>query len=217
MFDPSALFQAGAKAFEAYDRDANPFTIIFVLVVGIVSLFYGRKAFWLAAGLVGFFLGLLILPWFVGPLPPSMQGGLVLGLSVATALGFAIATRVIAIPIAFVAFGLIGNAIAVAIHASPWMQWSALVVAGALGALFTYRFHDVALVLISAFFGTAAIYTAMVLADVERNPTTVRMLVVGSVVAGIGFQAWELWRERMHPFVIPAAAGGVPKKPKPSK
>lgn len=171
---------------EGFDLDTiqalDPRTV--GVVAGFLLLAFGRKLFWLFAGLVGFVFGYNFAEHLVG-LPSDV--GVVLVALVIGSLGSLLAVFFKKVALGIAGFlvgglGLIWVAAETGWDTGPAI-WLGAVVAGLVGALLARFVFEVALVLLSSVFGAALLVDGLDLAGVDPI-----LLFVGLVVAGALFQ-----------------------------
>lgn len=179
-----------------------------VLVTSLLALFYGRRFFWILAGLLGFLVGQIASQYVVIPVPViatflQLALGVVLGL-LAAALQWPIAFA-----LAFGIGGTLGGQIVYMLQGATWMVWTAFVAGGALVMLMLQRRYAETLIALSALVGAGRI--ALGLHNLVPSMTERAMWMLGAalLVAGITFQSLELRRERRQPYQIPVSAGGA--------
>ena len=163
----------------------------FALLVGLVTLFFGRKLFWLFAGLIGLTTGLLIAP----DLLPA-QSGLIhflVGLSVGILCAFlAIYLNKIMIILAgFLGLGIIGYSIAGFFNLSSLFHWILFLGFGALGAWLMSKYMDWAIVVISAVIGAILVSVGLGLL-IHMNFLLDMLIFIVVVGSGIFLQSRSL-------------------------
>jgi Domain of unknown function (DUF4203) len=160
-------------------------TAIVGVLIGVVTLFFGRKLFWLCVAAVGFAVGVEIAPLLVNE--PSSLLALVIAL-VFGVLGALLALFLQKVAIAVLGF-LAGGKIAAALAAAffvHYAQYSTIVfvVGGILGAILLLALFDWALIVVSSLIGAYLIESAIVL-----PPTGSTLVFIGLAVIGILVQA----------------------------
>lgn len=151
------------------------------IVIGLILLFLGRKAFWLFVAAVGFVAG-----FAYGPLLFHLESALT-RLAVALAAGIigallAVVLRVLAIALAgFAAGGQAAVLLAGAVGAREGgAVWVIFIAGGILGAILLLLVFDWALIILSSILGAAVIIAAV---DLGRTPGLLAFIVLA--VAGL--------------------------------
>ena len=173
-------------------------TTVVLVVAGLASLFLGRRLFWLFVAIVGFGVGMVLAPQFLG-----MQSELIL-LIAAFAGGFigamlALALQEVAVAIAGFAVGsyfafwileVLGIYMSGAVRDSKW--WLIFIIGGAIGAVLVLALFDYALIFLSSSAG------ALLIVESLKQPLSLSLsvvlflflvlLLVGVVVQTVAFK-----------------------------
>lgn len=64
---------AFSELFQPYSATWGNITALIAIVVGLISLLFGRRLYWLFVGVAGFLLGLVLGPALLGGLDPQWQ------------------------------------------------------------------------------------------------------------------------------------------------
>lgn len=128
---------------------------IFALIIGLVTLFFGRKLFWIFAALIGLSVGLII-----GSQLFQGQAALVhFFIAVLLAAVFAVlaiyAEKIMILLAGFFGLGLLGYFIANLFNLPSIIHWILFLGLGILGAILVSRYLEWALVIISTFLGAS--------------------------------------------------------------
>jgi hypothetical protein len=169
------------------------------LLMGIVLLFLGRKAFWLFVGAAGFLLGIDIAQQYVvGPQATKVLIAILAGISGAV---IAIFLKKAAIVLAgFIVGGLLTVEIMneFAMHPAAFAQAEGMaisvpfVIGGVVGAALLFVFFDWALIALSSFIGAMMVAGNIVLQQRRAQP----VLFVFLVAVGILVQAAMMRKSR---------------------
>jgi hypothetical protein len=181
-------------------------TPIFILVSGIVSLFFGRKLFWVFVAAVGFLLGLYLFE-YVGPVLPEYVAPYKelarLALALATAGVALIVQRAGTILAGAFAVGLLGWWLAGRLDLADWSQWSVAAVSGLFGAILLYLAIDWMLLVLTALVGGFIALTGM--DQLEGLPANSGpWLYIVLVAAGLIYQQRELMQDTRLRAAAPA-------------
>ena len=166
---------------------------ILSVVIGVVTLFFGRKVFWLCVAAVGFAAGVEVAPHLVHE--PSM----ILSLSVAIVFGFigallAMFLQKVAIAVAgFLAGGKLAMAIVTAflVHGSNYPGVTFLV-GGVIGAILLLAMFDWTLIILSAMVGAYLIQHTIVLPQTGATILFVGLAALGIVVQAAAFRSTRM-------------------------
>lgn len=214
LWDPlTALFDVVGEGFDVVFAMMASLASVFALSTGLVTLFFGRKMFWVFIGAAGFILGLNFAPIILDLLPESMAPlewlfMLIIALTVG---GLCIVLQRIA---SVLAGGLLIGALAFLVAGSyelgEMAQWIAAVACGIAGAILLYYLFDWTLIIVSALVG-AVVSLEGVRAFAEM-PDAVRLWgFVILAVMGAWYQARDLRGETARARA--AAAGTAPATP----
>lgn len=187
------------------------FVLVLLGVGGVVGLFYGRRFFWILAGVMGFMLGRVISSWLVAPLPVV---GYLVELAIATGIGLiaSAAQWPFAIVVAFLGGGAVGNQLAQFLSENRLYALMLFLAFGSAAAAAMWYYYDVTLILLSSVFGLVVLsIPAMELLNGVANWIWVTAGVL-ILIAGALKQYYDLMGERLHPFEIPAAAMGLARR-----
>jgi uncharacterized protein DUF4203 len=158
-------------------------------LIGMVTLFFGRKLFWLCVAAVGFAAGVEIAPHLVHEPSPM------LALTIAVVLGFigallALFLQKIAIAVfGFLAGGKLAGAIAAAFFVH-YAQYSTIifVVGGLIGAILLLTLFDWALIIVSSLIGAHLIQSAIVLPSSGSTIVFIGLAILGILVQAASFR-----------------------------
>jgi len=177
--------------FGAFTGTLGTLTAVVALVLGLVSLFLGRRFFWLFIGLAGFAVGLALSQGLVAGSNETSRPLLVLGLAILFGVLAIVARRLMttlagAIVLALVAYTLTAGF-------PVWMQAAATLVGALIGGALAGWLLDWGLIAGSALLGSLIVSS---IADGWIGTTGMLSfaLFVGLALAGICYQARDLGR-----------------------
>jgi len=207
-----SLFDRIANAIApAYGHAQSSAYWVVVILVGAASfagLLYGRRFFWIFAGLVGFVVGQYISGFLVAPLPYvnslfELALGAAFGL---LAVGF---PWTVALVFVFAGTGAAAAELTSFLHGGRLLYWIVAIATGFLGVRLLRRWYDEALVLLSAFY--SALVLTFVLREVAPGLSQIQILIALLLLLGAGVikQGIDLRHERREPYLVPVSAGGV--------
>lgn len=207
-----SLFDRIANAIApAYGHAQSSAYWVVVVLVGIAAfagLLYGRRFFWIFAGLVGFVVGQFISGFLVAPLPYINS---LFELAIGAGFGLlAIAFPwTVALVFVFVGTGVAAAEIASLLFGIRLLYWVIAPVAGFLAVRGLRTKFEEAMVLLTAFY--SALLLTFVLREVAPNLTRVQVLLALLILlsAGIIKQGFDLRKERRDPYRVPVSAGGI--------
>lgn len=202
------IANAIAPAYGHAQSDAYWLVILLVCVAGFAGLLYGRRFFWIFAGLLGFVVGQFASGFLVAPLPfvdylIELAIGAAFGL---LAIGF---PWTVAVVIVFLGGGVAMGELVHTLHGGQWLYWLMALVAGGLSVLALRSAYDETMIALTAFY--SALLLVFVLREVAPSLALNLALPVlaALLVIGIFKQAHDLRRERNQPYHVPVSAGGV--------
>lgn len=206
LFDRIA--NAIAPAYGHAQSSAYWLVVVAVGAAAIAGLLYGRRFFWIFAGLLGFVVGQYVSDFLVAPLPLvdslfELAIGVAFGL-LAIAYPWPVATVLV-----FAGAGAAAGDLFQLSNTNRILYWMVALLAGSLGLLALRSAYSETLIVLTA------VYSALMLAFVLRElapsvpfwQTAVAMALL--VVVGLIKQGMDLRRERREPYLVPASAGGV--------
>ncbi len=183
-------------------------TPVFILVSGIISLFFGRKFFWVFVAAVGFLFGLYVSDLVV-PMLPSTIAPYAEFIRLAIALTFAglalIVQRAGTIVIGAIATGLLAYWAAGTYDLIGWSQWVAAALGGLMGGVLLYFALDWALLVLTTLAG--GLITIAGMEQLNGLPrASGPWLYILLVIAGIFYQRHELMQDKPARAAAPAPA-----------
>jgi LmbE family N-acetylglucosaminyl deacetylase len=182
--------------------DFNFFLHIAQILIGVVTIFYGRRLYWLWIGFEAFLLGERLASFALYHSTDLLRfsAAALIGL-LFTLLALRFRRHVLALG-GFLSAGVLG--LIVTGRFLPivpgWMALGALVIAGSLGGLFVWRNPDLGTIILSAVSGTLA---AMTIIRRFTGSSPILELLAFVVLAGLGiwFQLRQ-WRRRGSPAML---------------
>ncbi len=218
LWDPlSALFDVVGEGFDVVFALVASLASVFALSAGLVTLFFGRKLFWVFIGAAGFILGLNVAPVILEYLPASLEPlawlfMLVIALTVGALcivlqrLASVLAGALIIGGLAFLVTGDYGL--------SEWAQWALAVLFGLSGGILLYFFFDWTLILVTSLVG--AVVALLGAGAYAEMPDAVRLWsYVILVVVGIAYQARDMRGEQARARAA-VAKDGAPASGRPA-
>lgn len=185
--------------------DFNFYLHIAQILVGAVTIFYGRRLYWLWIGFNAFLVGERIASFALYRATDLLRfsAAALVGLASAV-LAVRFRRHVLALG-GFLSAGMLGLMVTgrFAPIVPGWVALVTLVSAGIAGALFVWRNHDLGIIVLSAVTGTLAAMT-IVRSFVGSNRAIEALVFVALAGAGIGSQVHE-WRQNT-PAVKPRGA-----------
>lgn len=202
----TAIWDLVTGVFGAITSLLTLLTPVFVLVSGIISLFFGRKFFWVFVAAVGFLVGLYVSDYLL-PLLPAAVAPFNEFVRLALALTFAgvalIVQRAGTILIGAIATGLLAWWAGGHYEMVGWSQWVVAVVGGMMGGVLLYFALDWALLVLTALAGGLIAIAGM--GQLNGLPTgSGPWLYLVLVIAGIFYQRHELMQDRPARASAPA-------------
>lgn len=164
---------------------------IMLIIVGLLTLLFGRRIFWLFVGAAGFLFGLSVAQAGLHIQSQAIQllAALCVGLIFA---GLALAIqRPMATVAGFIALGFVGLGLALQLGLTPLMQIALFLAFGLIGALLVAALFDWALIVISALNGAVAIGSGLS-ALYPIAPLIASVTVIVLAIVGIAYQARSL-------------------------
>jgi hypothetical protein len=163
---------------------------ILALVLGAISLLFGRKLFWVLAALIGLAVGIIL----ASQVLPTQTGLIHLIIAVVVGILCALlaifAEKVMLVLTGFLGLGILGYLIG-SLFQSASLQWVLFVVFGAIGALLMSRVMEWAVVVISSFLGAVMVSTGLgLLVHLQFLPDLFIFLAL--IALGIFFQGRDL-------------------------
>lgn len=161
------------------------------LILGLATLFFGRRLYWLFIGLAGFLFGLALGQQLFSAQPEWVRLILALGLgAVLAGLALVIQRPLIAVG-GFLGLGVVNVLILTRLGLNPDLIWLFFVVGGAIGAVLVLVLFDWALIMNSALSGAAAVASTSLLTPAIGG-WRITILIIALAVMGMLFQSHDL-------------------------
>lgn len=190
--------------FEPFGGALGIITALIALLVGSLSLFFGRRLYWLFVGVIGFILGLTVGPMLFNNLNPTWQ--LILTLVIAGVFSLlAVALSKFMVPLA----GAIGLGWLVYLLAySRLEQWAVVlltVISAIIGVLVAWFFFDWGLMIFSSLSG-AILTTRGLLSLIPSMANFVAIIFLVLLILGLIVQisAWVRGKKTQAPATADA-------------
>lgn len=164
-------------------------TAIVQFMLGMATLLFGRRLYWMFVALAGFLFGLLIGQQFFSSLPDIVRFLLALGVGVIMGVLAQVIQRPIAALGGFLALGSIALIFARTMGMTGHTGWLLFLAGGLIGVVLMMRFFDWALIINSAFAGAGTVIVSAVSLAPSLTGWIATMLLVALAMAGIVFQA----------------------------
>lgn len=170
------------------------FPLLRVLLGGVMLLF-GRRLFWLFAGLVGFLFGVQLAVAWADNWPLWLQILAAVGLGALMALLAQASLRIAGLVVGFAAGALLVSAALNSLNfVGGWAATVLVILGGVIGAILTASIFDLAIILLSALAGASAVVAG--LQQLFNQPAGAWMLLLGAILATVGI-AYQL-RDAKH-------------------
>jgi len=185
------MFQSFTNIFGATLSILGGIASLVALIFGILSLFFGRKLFWVFAALIGFSVGLIL-----GAQVLQGQSILIrilapIAIAALCAVLALYAEKTMIILAGFFGLGVFGYLIANLFNLPTLFHWIFLIGLGILGATLISRYMEWAIVIISSLIGS--IMAGAGLGGLTHFNFLIDMLIfLGLLAAGILFQSRDL-------------------------
>jgi hypothetical protein len=164
---------------------------IIALMIGLVTLFFGRKLFWIFAALIGLAIGLLIGSQFLQDYLPVVRFVIAILLGAGFAILAIYAEKAMIILAGFFGVGLLGYFLGNLLHLSSTIHWILFLASGVLGAVLISKYMQWALVIISTILG--AVLAGVGLSGITHFNFLVDLLIFLVLLAGgFFFQSRDL-------------------------
>jgi hypothetical protein len=163
---------------------------ILALVLGFVSLFFGRKLFWVFAALIGLTAGIIIAPQVLPAQTGLFHFIIAVVIGILCALLAIFAQKVMLVLAGFLGLGIFGYLIG-SLFQTASLHWVLFVVFGILGALLMSRFMEWAVVIISSVVGAIMVSAGLGLL-IHLQFFLDLLVFLGLIALGIFFQSRDL-------------------------
>lgn len=183
---------------------------IFILISGLVSVYFGRRLFWVFVATLGFMAGLFFSDNVLVYLPPALQP-----FTEFFRLGFAVLVALVALGLqrfgvvlaGAIAVGILAYYLAGQLDVNPLIRWAAAGIAGLIGAALLWFSHDWMLILITAFSGALiGVVGANLINPLPEGSALWVYLIL--VITGILFQWRDLGRTKTEAVLVASPADG---------
>jgi hypothetical protein len=166
-------------------------TTLVALVLGLLSLFLGRRFFWLFIGLAGFAVGLVLSQGLASGADEAVRPLLVLGLAILFGALAIVAQRIMAALAGAVVLALVAYTLTAGFPS--WMQILATLIGGLIGAALAGWLLDWGLIIGSALLGSLMV-SSVLAGWIGSAGMLSFVLFVALALAGIFYQARDLMR-----------------------
>jgi hypothetical protein len=164
---------------------------IVALVIGLITLFFGRRLFWIFAALIGLSIGVIIGAQFFQGQPAIVHFLIAAIMAVVFAVLAIYTEKVMIVMSGFFGLGLLGYFIANLFKLPVLFHWILFFGLGILGAILISKYMEWALVIISSLLG--AVMAGAGLGGLTQFNFLIDLLIfIGLLAAGIFFQSREL-------------------------
>jgi hypothetical protein len=155
---------------------------IIALIIGLVTLFFGRKLFWIFAALIGLAIGLLIGSKFLQDYLPVVRFVVAILLGAGFAVLAIYAEKVMIFMAGFFGVGLLVYFLVSLFHLAPSVHWLFFLGGGVLGAVLISKYLQWAIVVISSILG--AVLAGAGLSGITHFNFLVDLLIFLVLLAG---------------------------------
>mgnify|MGYP006302232611 CR=1 FL=1 len=183
-----------SNLFDPFSAGLNMGLAILALLMGLISLAFGRRIYWAFVAVAGFLLGLVLGPLLFSEVAPSWQPWLTLLLALAFA-GLSLVLHKFMIAIS----GAIGLGTLVYLLTQPnlpeWAVITLTIVAGVIGLIIAWALFDWGLMIFSAMAG-ASLMTSGLVSLFPATSGADWIIFLFLFVVGLTFQIIQWTRER---------------------
>lgn len=164
---------------------------VVALIIGLVTLFFGRKLFWIFAGLVGLAVGLLIGSQFLQDYITVVRFVIAILLAVGFAVLAIYAEKIMILLAGFFGLGLVGYFLGSLFHLPSSIHLVLFLAGGILGAILISKYMQWAVVAISSLLG--AVLAGAGLGGLTHFNFLIDLLIFLALLAGgFFFQSRDL-------------------------
>lgn len=161
--------------------------LLLTLLIGIALLFFGRKVFWLFAGVAGFVAGLQVASKYIGGQPEWAVPVIAIAAGCCTALAAFLLQKVAVAGAGFIAGGLgallLTNSLGMTFGAPDWILF---VSGGILGAILMTFIFDWALIVLASIGGSTLIVQKLHLPGSAELALFLLLSILGIIVQARG-------------------------------
>lgn len=199
LWDPlAALFDVVGEGFDVVFALVASLASVFALSAGLVTLFFGRKLYWVFIGAAGFILGLNVAPVILEYLPTSLEPlAWLFMLVIALAVGALciVLQRIASVVAGALLIGGLTFLVAGDYGAGQVMQWVLTIVCGLAGAILLYFVFDWTLILVTALIGgVVSLLGARAYAEMPEAVYLWSYVIL--VIVGVAYQARDMRSEQ---------------------
>jgi hypothetical protein len=181
------MFQLLGDLFGAMFNILGGIAALILLVLGALTLFYGRKLFWIFAALVGFIFGLMVASQLALNVTDFIRIMIAIGVGVLCGIVAVYAEKLMILLVGFLGFGILGYLLINLFDFSPSINWVVFLVTGSLGAVYITRHLEWIIIIISTLIG--AIMVSMGMGKfIQINFLVDLLIFIALFAAGIFFQ-----------------------------
>ena len=185
------MFQSFTNIFGTLISVLGGIASLVALILGIISLFFGRKLFWVFAALIGLSVGLIVGAQLLQEQAIIIRVLVAISIAVICAALAIYAEKFMIILAGFLGLGVFGYLIGNLFNLPTLFQWILFIGLGILGAVLISRYMEWVIVIISTVVG--AIIAGAGLGGLTHFNFFIDLLIfLGLLVAGILFQSRDL-------------------------
>lgn len=155
-------------------------------ILGAFVMFFGRRLFWIAIGVLGFLIGAQLAGQLMAEAQVAIQLLAALAAGVIGALLAIVFQRVAFAIGGFLAGAYLAHGIVVSMGGNPDFQWIWFAIGGAAGAVIAAFLMDWAIIVLTSLAGAEAIVNTL---DLPGGVTGLLFVVLA--VLGMAVQAWQ--------------------------
>jgi len=182
------MFQSFTNIFGTVLSVLGGIASLVALVIGIITLFFGRKLFWVFAALIGLSVGLILGAQILQGQTMTIRILVAISIAAICAVLALYAEKTMIILAGFFGLGILGYLIANLFNLPTLFHWLLFIGLGILGAILISRYMEWAIVIISSVMG--AIMAGAGLGGLTHFNFFVDLLIfLGLLAAGIFFQS----------------------------
>jgi len=148
------MFQLIGDLFNAMFNVLGGIAALILLVVGILTLFYGRRLFWVFAALIGFIFGLMIASQLTPDMADFIRILIAIGVGTLCGIMTVYAEKLMIILVGFLGFGISGYLLISLFDFSSLVNWIIFLISGSIGAVYITRHIEWVVIIVSALLGS---------------------------------------------------------------
>lgn len=187
------MITAFSELFQPFTGAWGIITAVIAIILGLISLFLGRRLYWLFVGVAGFLLGLVAAPTLLGGLDPQWQPVVTLLIAILFAILSIVLNKFMITLSGGIGLGVLGYFLAQD-FLPHWATLTVAIIAGIIGLVIAWFVFDWGLMIFSSLAGSALVVSGILTFVPNLGRLDIIIFIILFVI-GLGFQIFNWSRD----------------------